>query len=348
MMDAKAKKIAVWALTPGAALLGHKLVQGLEAAELLVSTAAGQKMKARWFRRLAPAVAENFRRFSGHIFIMATGIVVRQIAGLLRHKTEDPAVVVMDETGRWAISLVSGHLGGANELAILASRITGARPVITTASDCLGKPAIDSLAAARALAIANPEAIKAVNMALIKGRKPLLYDPAGWLGQTDDAFEIAQVPPDHVADRPVVVVSEHRRAVGPSHLLLHPPSLALGLGCRRDTSFHDLSRAVFQVLEQRQIAAESIFRVATAEIKRHEKSIARLANELGAELIFYTAAELKSVEELVTHSALVEKHIGVKSVCEAAAILAAGNGPLVVTKQKTKLVTVALARRDST
>ncbi len=347
-MSAGKKKIAVWALTSGAARLAGQLERLPATVELFVSSRVDPGRAARRFQRLAPALGENFRRFDGHVFIMAAGIVVRQIAGLLDHKTRDPAVVVMDETGRWAISLVSGHLGGANELARQVAGLVGARPVITTATDCLGKPAIDILAAERGLVIANPEAIKAVNMALVEGKKPLLHDPQEWLGSRPPGFEkIRQPDPEDPPGRPVVLVSQYLLPAGPDRLLLHPPCLALGLGCRRGTPLEDLRRALFRVLESRELAAGSIFRLATADVKRHEESIARLAEELSAELVFYSPAELKTVEDRVAHSALVEKHVGVKSVCEAAAILAAGNGQLIVPKQKTALVTIALARRPS-
>ncbi len=348
MSEAK-EKIAVWALTPGAARLAARLA-GLDArVDLFVSAGVDFDRPANRFERLAPSLAASFGSYDGHVFIMATGIVVRQLAGLLQSKTTDPAVVVMDETGRWAISLVSGHLGGANRLARRIAALTGAQAVITTATDCLGKPAIDTLASGRGLVIANPGAIKAVNMAMIQGIAPLVYDPEGWLGSLPAGLEKTDRPdPQIPAGRPLVLVSESRLPTGPDRLLLHPPSLALGLGCRKGASITELRGALAQVLERYQLAAESIFRVATAEVKRREESIARLAEELCAELVFFSAADLKTVEDRVSHSALVEKHVGVKSVCEAAAILAAGNGPLLVKKQKTRQVTVALARRAST
>jgi cobalt-precorrin 5A hydrolase len=124
---------------------------------------------------------KKIRQYTGHIFIMSTGIVVRVIAPLIRHKTEDPAVVVVDDRGMHAISLLSGHLGGANELAQKIAGIIGAKPVITTATDVNLVPAIDVLAKEKSLFIENPEAIKTVNMALLRGDKIHVHDPFSFL-----------------------------------------------------------------------------------------------------------------------------------------------------------------------
>jgi len=105
------------------------------------------------FASLKPALEERFRSYRGHVCVMATGIVVRLVAGLLVHKAEDPAVVVVDEGGGFAISLVSGHLGGANALARQVAAVLGARPVITTATDVNGVPAVDVVALDEALTV---------------------------------------------------------------------------------------------------------------------------------------------------------------------------------------------------
>ncbi len=340
---------AVWALTNGAANLGARLVSVLPRARLLVSKSSDYQGQAERFGKLAVALNNNFNRFSGHVFIMAAGIVVRHIAGLLKHKAKDPAVVVMDETGRWAISLVSGHLGGANRLARKVAMAVGAQAVITTATDCLDLPAIDSLAAGCGLKIANPAAIKNVSMALIKGLDPLLYDPENWLGPEVKGFKkINSFNRQDEGRQPTVVVSDTLISGGKQHLILHPPSLAVGLGCRKNSSLDELRRTLFQVLDKYSLARQSISCLATSEIKRPEKSIHQLADLLGVKLIFYSNAELETVADLVRGSDLVEKHVGVKSVCEAAAILAAGKGRLVVPKQKTSRVTVAVARKTFT
>ena len=178
MAAARQLRTAVWAISPRGVQLAGTIGAELPGSSLLLS----KKMvvddnQAATFSRLKDAVAEQWQRFDGHVFIMATGIVVRTSAEHLRHKTVDPAVVVCDEAGRFAISLVSGHVGGANTLAREVARITGGQSVITTATDVNRVPAIDVIAVENHLVIENSAAIKSVNMALLTGDRIAVHDP---------------------------------------------------------------------------------------------------------------------------------------------------------------------------
>ena len=122
-------EIAIWALTPGGLNIARKLSAHFKGSSLFISEKINDSSEMTPFQTLADAVSEHFRKFQGHIFIMATGIVVRVIANQIQHKTKDPAVVVVDDAGKYAISLIAGHLGGANELAQKAAEQTGGIPV---------------------------------------------------------------------------------------------------------------------------------------------------------------------------------------------------------------------------
>ena len=173
---------AVWILTPNGAVLANKILRGLPDVCVYASQRiADQFSRYRTFDNLAKSIEQEFQQYTCHIFVMSTGIVVRLIAGLIRHKTVDPAVVVVDDRGRHAISLLSGHIGGANELTLRIADIIGARPVITTATDVNQLPAIDILAKAQNLHIENPSAIKNVNMAILKGKTIPIHDPYQFL-----------------------------------------------------------------------------------------------------------------------------------------------------------------------
>ena len=171
-------RTAIWAITPNGADLARSMAREMTGSRLFLSErVAGEADGAIGFKRLKDAINSQFPRYTSHVFIMATGIVVRTIGKHLIHKTKDPAVVVCDEAGQFAISLVSGHVGGANNLARKVARITGGQPVITTATDVNRVPAIDVIAVQAGLAIENPEAIKAVNMALLTGQPVALVSP---------------------------------------------------------------------------------------------------------------------------------------------------------------------------
>ena len=177
-------KLAVWAVTPNGITLADKLADSLANATVYVSQNLAHKRRSHiLFERLSVTVSEKFNRYTGHIFIMSTGIVVRVLAPLIQNKFEDPAVVVVDDLGRHAISLLSGHIGGANALTHEIALVIEADPVITTATDINAVPAIDVIAVENGFQIENPEAIKSVNMALLKKKRITVYDPADLLGE---------------------------------------------------------------------------------------------------------------------------------------------------------------------
>ena len=133
------------------------------------------------FDSVASALAGNFRSFSGHLVFAACGIVVRIIAPLLRGKDLDPAVVVLDQNGRFAISLVSGHLGGANRLAQKAAIVLGGTAVITTATDTAGLPSLDVIAKDLGYQLDNLPALAGVSRRVLEQEKVGVWDPDGWL-----------------------------------------------------------------------------------------------------------------------------------------------------------------------
>jgi cobalt-precorrin 5A hydrolase len=296
------------------------------------------------FSRLKDAIDRHFGGFSNHIFIMATGIVVRCIAMHLAHKTTDPAVVVCDEAGRFAVSLVSGHLGGANALAMEVARITGGLPVITTATDVNRVPAIDVIALENGLTIENPAAIKAVNMALLTGGPIVVHDPYEKLAYHLPASQILQAATNAFDDNAAGVFVDHIRLDLPPHVLvLRPGSLVAGMGCNRGTSVDEMRSLLLETVAVNKLAASSLRALATVDLKADEPGLLNLAQSLNLKVMLFSRDRLKAVVQVPTPSALVEKHIGVKSVCEAAALLATNRGRLIVPKQKTANVTVAVA-----
>jgi len=169
------KKTAIYALTHQGASLGKTLTEKIE-GDLFLPSRIADAYEGIPFNHLMETVAENFSRYPRQIFIAATGIVVRSIAPHLRSKDSDPGVVVLDQKGRYVISLLSGHLGGANALAAEVAQLTGGEAVITTATETEGVPSIDLLAKERNLFIANFGAVKRINMAVLEGKPVQLLD----------------------------------------------------------------------------------------------------------------------------------------------------------------------------
>jgi cobalt-precorrin 5A hydrolase len=286
---------------------------------------------------------------------MSTGIVVRMIAPLIRHKTLDPAVLVVDERWHYVISLLSGHIGGANELALQISVLLGAQPVITTATDVNQLPAIDVVAATHHLFIENPTAIKTVNMAFLKNEETFLYDPFGQVFNALNRYSLkvknlspttedAQVAKLFNQENAGVFIGDKAVSLPPNVLVLRPASLAAGIGCNRGTSQEEIQALLDHVLLKFNLAAGSLRCLASIDLKADETGLVNTAQALNLPILFYTKTELDDVENILNPSETVQKHIGVKSVCEAAALMASQKGDLIVPKQKTRNVTVAIAR----
>lgn len=338
------EKIGLWALTPNGAGLADRLAGEWPAADLHLSRrVAGPYPRARRFDKLGPAVEKYFPAYKAHLFFMATGIVVRTIAPLLAHKTRDPAVVVVDDRANWAVSLVSGHLGGANRLAEAVAETLGAQAVITTATEVNDKPAVDLLARELGLVIENPEAIKHMNMALLTDAPFYCHDPFELM--TSRLPRSTEALASDFASRPGVYVDDRCAELPPQVLVLRPPTLVAGMGCNRGTPMTELLELLMSALETHRLSPASLGAIASVDLKADEKGLVELAAELDLPLECHSREDLKKVTNLPSPSAMVQKHIGVPSVCEAAALTSAPEGTLIVPKMKTINVTVAIARR---
>jgi cobalt-precorrin 5A hydrolase len=348
-MKALPQPLAVYALTSVGASLARGLALALpEASLFLPQGLASAQHGEQPFDRLAPALAANFTHYGGHVVLAATGIVVRALAPLLVHKAQDPAVVVVDQAGRFAVSLLSGHLGGANSLARRVAEILDGQAVITTATDSAGLPSLEMLAGELGLRVENLAALAKVSMALLEGQQPAVHDPQGWLWP---ALErrwpglFTRVTAEQAAARqnqPLIWVGWRRLEPPPAWLLLRPPALTLGLGCNRGASAEEMEALVRRVLEDEVLCPACLACVASVTAKQDEAGLLELAARLGLPLQFYRPEELARVE-VPNPSATVAKHMGVASVCEAAALLAANSRRLLVSKHKSPNATVALA-----
>jgi cobalt-precorrin 5A hydrolase len=356
--------IAIWALTPKGATLARCLAKHFTSVDCFLSTRiAPEKHRNYTYKHLKQAVAGKFGQYKKHIFIMATGIVVRTIAPYLIHKTKDPAVVVVDEAGKFAVSLISGHLGGANELAHKVAKAICGQAVITTATDVNDVPAIDLLAKKKRLKIKNPTAIKAVNMALLIGEQMAIYDPYNQfkdqLWPKPPLFLSCDTNFDQMKEKlsraaAGVLIDDRRwpdldQTISDQRVLvLRPLTLTVGLGCNRNTPTEEMIELLEAVFNQFKLSMDSIEILASVDLKADEPGLLHLGRKLNLELTLFSPDELDKVEHVPTPSSVVKKHLGVSSVCEAAALLGSHKGTLIVPKQKSRNVTLAVARRDFT
>lgn len=342
MIDWAEKKLAVWVLTPHGMALASRVKQALPHTDLFASQKLMPGEPHARFSSLSKALAPVWDHYDAHYFIMATGIVVRTIAPLIRDKTRDPAVVCGDEAGRFVISLVSGHIGGANELADKLSAILGAKPVITTATDVNQVPAIDVIARDQGLYIENKEAVKHVSMAFIQGEPLPVHDPFH-LVSPHLPSALMEDPSLFSSEKSGIWVDYTVRDLPEKVLVLRPKMLVAGMGCRRGATRQELEDHLRKVLKAQGVSMHSLSKIVSVDLKADEPGLLALARSLNVPISFYTRDELDQVKRVPNPSSLVNKHIGVKSVCEAAAMLATGRTCLLIPKTAGRTVTLAMA-----
>jgi precorrin-4 C11-methyltransferase len=353
---ARTSQYAIWAITPGGMTLARQVMKGLDGVDLHLSDRlAGDEVSGLQFKSLKVKLAESFNQYKGHIFIMATGIVVRMIVSLIRDKTVDPAVVVLDEKAGHCISLLAGHLGGANALARQIGEIVGAEPVITTATDVNDLPSIDLITKESEMIIENTDAIKIINMALLEEKRIEILDPYGLLKNALPVSTLTPAPASRLNGRcagrgtnqPMIYVTDKIRAIASSCLILRPRILVAGIGCNRGTDRKEIETWLHDVFRKHQLSPKSLSALATIDIKKNEAGLIELAQTLDIPILFYSSEELNRTKGIKTPSSLVERHTGARSVCEAAALLGARTDQLLVPKECAKNVTMAVARTVS-
>ncbi len=321
-----AGKIVLLSLTEGGKRLAERISLTLEEEVLLIPSRG----------RLRHNIERCWQEFDHLVCIMATGIVVRMIAPLLDDKRKDPSVVVIDEQGRFAISLLSGHLGGGNGLAEKIAAATGGQAVITTASDVLGHTALDLWAEDLALAVADKAAFTQVMGRLVNTGRVTVCS----------TYPLPELPKDMQLvksdENPDIFISCSTVQTF-SGAVLHPRALVAGIGCNRNTPAEEIEQALAEACAEHELARQSVHSIASIDLKSDEVGLLAFAENNGYPIVFFHRDQLNGVDGVSTSLAVL-KATGAKGVAEPAAILAAGSGRLLVNKMKWKNVTVAIAK----
>ena len=278
---------------------------------------------------------------------------MRLLAPWLQDKDTDPAVVCVDDGGRFAVAVLSGHRGGANALAKRVADALGACPVITTASEADGVLAVDLLGADAGWRIeATPAALRHAAGAVVNGDPVGVYQDTGdtsWLTATNvpaNVRVLSDLSPR--ADMAALLVITDRVIDPPSRpectVVYRPPTLVAGVGCSRGATADDIATVVEQALAQGGLARASLARLATLDRRLDEPGVVEFAHRSGLPLAGYAAELLAGVAAVPNPSAVVQAAVGTPGVCEPAALLASGATMLLVPKVKTARATAAIAR----
>lgn len=305
-------------------------------------------VQIEYFEDWQDTFARVFSRYTQIICVMATGIVVRSLAPLIRSKYCDPAVVVVDEKGDFAISLLSGHVGGANNLARqVADKLKG-QAVITTATDVRGKPAVDVLAAQLDGLVEPKEKVKFFNRLLIEGEKVYLSSPFPVVPFIKDGFVWQEWPKfGEKFSEPVVLISPQIKKPAGKMLQILPRNLVVGIGCRKGVDLETVVRALRKVLNHFNLDERCVKTLATIDLKGEEEALKLLSKEMKVPLRTVSKEEITTLEGTFEPSHWVKKQIGVGGVCEPAAKLVANKGFIIVPKQKAGPVTISVAVEKS-
>lgn len=310
----------------------------------------------------ADSVAERKKekekgRASAIIFIGSAGIAVRAIAPFIRHKSEDPAVLVIDEAGHFVISLLSGHLGGANELTMYISRLISAEPVITTASDIEGAFSVDVFAKENGFILSDFGKAKDAQAKVLRGEKLRIYSDISMenLLKRPGIGEAEMVSSKEI-DKADIVISYRTKYLEYSEPVIRPfnaiglrltaKRIYVGIGARKGVSEEDVMKAYDNCLKSSGIDASAVSALVSIDIKKNEQGILTFSYKREIPFITYTPEELSSIQGDFASSAFVQSVTGVSNVCERAAAYAAsrnGREKVLVHKQIYGNVTLAVA-----
>ena len=283
------------------------------------------------------------------IFIGACGIAVRAIAPWIMDKLHDSPVLVADEMGKYVIPLLSGHVGGANELAVRLAGALGAIPVITTATDLHDSFAVDIFAKRNDLRICNREGIAKVSAKVLAGEEITMSVQTGHLAVDEtipSGIRLCAYPPAEKVDILIADDTEETFQKESAELLLQPKKYILGVGCKKDTDSAKMDLFLKKILEEQGIVIEQIAALASIDVKKEERCLLEFSEKYRIPFRIYTAQELQAVPGEFHGSEFVKTQVGVDNVCERAALKAAGTGGwILLGKQAQDGMTVAVAEK---
>ncbi|MGH8566706.1 MAG: cobalt-precorrin 5A hydrolase [Gammaproteobacteria bacterium] len=344
------KPFAIYAITKHGIGIAARLLAGLPGADLYVSeklhTAAPEGALPLRLP-MGPRLVETFDAYDCHVFIISVGAVVRMIAPLLKDKKTDPAVVCVDDDARFAICVLSGHVGRGNAYTDRIAGLLEAQAVITTASDVRGTLTVDILGRELGWTLDDPDRNVTRGSAAVVNAQPVAFvqeagEPGFW---PEDqalpegvvyAISIEAVEP---ALYEILLIATDRefRETHPVHwanaVIYRPKSLVLGLGCDRGASAEMVERGVVAIFTRHNLSTQSIKAVATVDRKADEPAFLRLCETHGWPLETYPAEALDAVPGIENPSETVKRHVGTRGVAEPAALLGAGAETLLVPKQ---------------
>ena len=367
-------KVAILALTPGGLVTARRISRLFPGSFLFCNPRLRDSQKlqpdrgkkggetvrlAYYGKDLQAFTAAIFQLFNAIIFVAATGIAVRMIAPSLRNKKTDPAIITVDDTGRFAVSLLSGHQGGANDLTEQIAAGIGALAVITTATDRRHLLAFDLLARRRGWSLEHAEDMKKISAAQLEGKEIFIYSDLPFAPGRAKKLELP--PYSRLVTASTSLASAHHGVVFLTNqqnlpslhprlpfIIIRPRNIVAGIGCRRGIPAAAIITALKEALREAGRVPEGLLALATIELKGDEKGLREAANLLKVPLYIFSSKEIQKVENLFSASVFVRQHAGVGAVAEPCAYLGSSGAEIILGKKAGSGITVALAEKPLT
>ena len=325
-------KIAILSFTKKGKLLENLITENFN-SDFLVYKKNDYETAKEW-------TAKNFNLVDAIVFIGAVGIATRFIAGSISSKDVDPAVIVIDELGNYVIPILSGHIGGGNELSNSLAKITGGTAVITTATDINGKLAIDVWSSKLGCVIDDISLIKKISSAVLNDVKVGFHSDFPLLSSLPKELELAES-----GETGVVVSFDPCKKLFKDNLNVIPKIIFLGVGCKKNTSTTEFEKFILNEMLNSKISIKSVKSIASIDLKENEKCILDFSAKYKIPFTTFSATELNSVEGVFTGSDFVKKITGTDNVCERSAILSSG-GEIIKNKTSYNGMTLSIAKEN--
>lgn len=348
VMNTEQQKVskAIITLTKGGMELGLKLLKEYDDSVLFINKRfdiQGDRIN-KIERGIRELTKEIFREYKCLVFIMATGIVVRSIAPHLQNKASDPAVIVLDEHGKNVISLLSGHLGRANEITVDISKRLKSNPVITTASDVKDSIAVDTLAMELNLNIESLEKATKVTAHIVNGEKVGIICKNKLNIKLPNNIIVLRNNENINGLKGIINITNEKETNNEEidTVVLRPRNLIIGIGCRKGKTKEEILKAIKASLDKVNRSESSIKHLATIDVKKEEKGIQETADYYGVSLRIVERQDVKNIESNFETSDFVKRTIGVGAVAEPVAVITSNNGKVILGKTRYNGITIAI------
>ncbi|WFA10254.1 cobalt-precorrin 5A hydrolase [Tissierella sp. Yu-01] len=289
-------------------------------------------------------INRSWSKYDGFIFISATGIAVRMIASYIKNKAKDPAIIVIDDMAKFVISLLSGHLGGANKVAEWIADEIGVTPVITTASDNRGIDSVDVFAQRNNYHIEDMKSVKEITSMMVNGKRIGIYTEDEKMINYDNIEIIEDLSNlDVTLDGAIIVTSV--KDIGEINIpftILRPKNINIGIGCRKGIETEVIVEAIEAALMGKNISVKSLRTIGTVEVKKFEVGIIKAAEHFGCSLKIFGIDDIEQIENKFQKSQFVKDTIGVYSVSEPCAYLLGGE--MITRKSRFNGVTISISK----